>query len=53
MERKLFYNQRKLMAASKTARYREKFNILGSQESVDAPPSFGEESENGKKGSRG
>nr|POE70302.1 hypothetical protein CFP56_49646 [Quercus suber] len=42
-----------LMAASQTARYRETFNILGSQESVDAPPSFRRESENGKKGSRG
>ncbi|KAK9992955.1 hypothetical protein SO802_022658 [Lithocarpus litseifolius] len=31
-----------LMATSQTARYRETFNILGSQESVDAPPSLGE-----------
>ncbi|XP_075641289.1 uncharacterized protein LOC142612996 isoform X2 [Castanea sativa] len=42
-----------LMAASQTARYRETFNILGSQESIDAPPSLWGESENGKKGSRG
>nr|POF07271.1 hypothetical protein CFP56_46968 [Quercus suber] len=42
-----------LMAASQTARYRETFNILGSQKSVHAPPSFRGQSEKGKKGSHG
>ena len=42
-----------LMAASQIARYREIFNIVGSQESVYAPPSFRGQSEKGKKGSHG
>nr|POE84888.1 hypothetical protein CFP56_61293 [Quercus suber] len=42
-----------LMTASQTARYRETFNILGSQELVHAPPSFRGQSEKGKEGSRG
>ena len=42
-----------LMAASQTARYRETFNILGSQESIHAPPSFRGQSKKGKEGSRG
>ena len=42
-----------LMAANQTARYRETFNILGSQELVHAPPSFRGQSEKGKEGSCG
>ena len=42
-----------LIAASQTARYRETFNILGSQELVHAPPSFRGQSEKGKEGSCG
>ena len=48
-----FVTKETLMAASQTARYRETFNILGSQESVRAPPSLRGQSEKGKEGSRG
>ena len=41
------------MAASHTARCRETFNILGSQESIHALLSFRGESEKGKEGSHG
>nr|POE46009.1 hypothetical protein CFP56_36020 [Quercus suber] len=48
-----FVTKETLMAASQIARYRETFNILDSQESVHAPPSFRGQSEKGQKGSHG